>query len=155
MAATEQLVTAGAQLRGLVHDLLRERGPIRFDEFMELCLYHPEHGYYCRPGMTTGPGGDFYTSPDLHPAFGLLVARQIAELEQRTRLAGPGLFHVIEAGPGTGRLARDIIAGLAGEYPELARRVIYSLVEISPSLKLLQSATIQAEGRARSLAGLQ
>src|SRR4030095_4931809 len=135
-------MTQGEQLRTLVHELIRARGPIPFDQFMELCLYHPVHGYYCRPGMTTGPRGDFYTSPDLHPAFGLLIARQIAEIEMRTRQQDPGPFHVTEGGPGTGKLARAIINGLAAEYPELAERVIYTMIEISPSLKRLQSATI-------------
>ena len=148
-------MTAGAPLRALVHDVIREKGSIPFDEFMDLCLYHPVHGYYCRPGMTTGPSGDFYTSPDLHPAFGLLVGRQIAEIEERTRTNEPVPFHIIEAGPGTGRLARDIIAGLAEEYPALARRVIYTLVEISPSLKRLQAATIEAGGGQESVAGLR
>src|SRR5262245_40362384 len=118
---------------------------------METALYHPVHGYYCRPGASTGPEGDFYTSADLHPAFGLLLSRQIAEIARLSEgeTDGGAPFHLIECGPGSGRLARDIIAGLAAEHPSLARRTRYTLVEISPALRETQRATLdEAEARA-------
>jgi len=127
------------------------RGPIPFVEFMQAVLYHPMHGYYCRPEATTGPAGDFYTSPDVHPAFGLLMSRQIAEIAAETS-GGARFFHVIEAGPGTGKLARDIIEGLSLENPELARRVIYTLVEVSPSLRRAQEARLA--GTENTIAGI-
>ena len=136
-------VEPGAEsLRAWLRDRICAAGSIPFMEFMEAALYHPQLGYYCRPGMTTGPEGDFYTSPDLHPAFGLLLSRQIAEIAARTQADARSAFHVIEAGPGAGRLARDIIAGLATEHAALARRVVYTLVEISPSLRQMQRTTI-------------
>jgi len=131
-----------AALRSWILDRIRARGPIPFVEYMDAALYHPGLGYYCRPGMTTGPAGDFYTSPDLHPAFGLLLSRQIAELADRTAREADVPFHIVEAGPGTGRLARDIIAGLSCERPELARRTVYTLVEVSPALRDVQRKTI-------------
>src|SRR6476620_9379219 len=49
--------------------LLRERiarsGPIPFRRFMEMALYHPEHGYYRRGRDPFGPAGDFYTAEQL------------------------------------------------------------------------------------------
>ena len=41
-------------------------GTISFERFMELALYHPEHGYYRTPGRI-GTSGDFLTSPTIHP----------------------------------------------------------------------------------------
>jgi len=126
-----------------------------FARFMEAALYHPEHGYYCRPGATTGRAGDFYTSADVHPAFGRLLARQIAEIAERTARGPDGAFEVIEAGPGAGRMAGDVIEGLAAEHPELARRVVYTLVEISPSLREAQRVTLSDGGFARRVAGVR
>jgi SAM-dependent MidA family methyltransferase len=148
VAETGHVETSAASLRAWLRDRIRAAGSIPFVEFMEAALYHPQLGYYCRPGMTTGPEGDFYTSPDLHPAFGLLLSRQIAEIAARTQADARSAFHVIEAGPGVGRLARDIIAGLGAEHAALARRVVYTLVEISPSLRRMQRATIAAGGGA-------
>ena len=37
-----------------------------FRDFMEAALYDPEQGYYGR----RIPREDFYTAPELHPAFG-------------------------------------------------------------------------------------
>ena len=61
-------------LAELLLERIRASGPITFAEFMQDCLYHPEHGYYSRP--ETRRFADYYTSPDVHPVFGRLVARQ-------------------------------------------------------------------------------
>lgn len=126
-----------------------------FVEFMDAALYHPSLGYYCRPGVTTGREGDFYTSPDLHPAFGLLLSRQISQIAARTSRDPSTPFHIIECGPGTGRLARDIISGLALENAKLADRTSYTLVEISPTLRALQQRTLEASRAAETLAGIE
>ena len=49
---------------------------------MELSLYHPEFGYYARAARKTGRAGDFFTSVDVGPIFGELLARQLAEMWQ-------------------------------------------------------------------------
>src|SRR5688572_26141686 len=67
-----------------IQHAIRESGPVTFASFMQEALYHPEHGYYARPGMTTGASGDYYTSSDLTPAFGRLLTRQIVEIAERT-----------------------------------------------------------------------
>jgi len=137
-----------------LEERIGSRGPIPFSDFMEAALYHPAHGYYCRPGAGTGPAGDFYTSPDLHPAFGTLVSRQIAQiLEKAAQDDGP--VRVIEAGPGSGRLARDIMAGLGSELPDLARRATYTLVEVSPSMRQAQERILGDAGAAHRWAGVE
>ncbi|MFQ5700253.1 MAG: class I SAM-dependent methyltransferase [Acidobacteriota bacterium] len=140
-------------LRALLHERIRAEGPIPFDRFMETALYHPVHGYYCRRGVTTGAAGDFYTSPDVHEAFGRLVSRQIAEIADLALGEENGSFEIVEAGPGRGALARDIIAALAEERPDLARRTTYTLVEISPALKDVQEETLSG-GAARAMRGI-
>ena len=45
---------------------------------MEAALYHPEHGYYRRPGRDPfGNEGDFFTAEQLQPVFGILIAARI------------------------------------------------------------------------------
>ena len=47
---------------------------------MDLALYHPEFGYYARAAQRSGRAGDFFTSVDVGPLFGELLAVQIAEM---------------------------------------------------------------------------
>ena len=68
------------ELREVIADRIRTSGPISFAEFMELSLYHPELGYYARAAQKTGRAGDFFTSVDVGPIFGTLLAKQFAEM---------------------------------------------------------------------------
>src|ERR687896_1405495 len=105
------------ELRELIADRIRSGGPISFAEFMELALYHPTLGYYARAAQRTGRAGDFFTSVDVGPIFGQLLARQFAEMWQILQLGSdPGTstgvrpqFDLVEAAAGSGRLARDIL----------------------------------------------
>ena len=54
-------------LKQLLVERLRRSGPITFERYMALCLYHPEFGYYTRGQERTGVAGDYFTSSDLHP----------------------------------------------------------------------------------------
>ena len=67
-------------LRRKIEQAIRERGPIPFSRYMEICLYDPELGYYSRDAEQFGKAGDFYTSSDVHAVFGRLLARQFEEL---------------------------------------------------------------------------
>ena len=58
---------------------------------------------------------DYYTSADLHPIFGRLLARQFCEMWEQ--MGRPAQFTIVEAGAGTGRLAEHILEfcrGFAG-----------------------------------------
>ena len=73
-------------LRELIADRIRTGGPISFAEFMDISLYHPELGYYARAAQKTGRAGDFFTSVDVGPIFGELLAKQFAEMWQILQL---------------------------------------------------------------------
>jgi SAM-dependent MidA family methyltransferase len=94
--------------RDAVADAIRDHGPITFAEYMDLALYGPG-GFYERPPI--GPDGDFVTSPHVHPIFGELLARAIADLH--VRLGEPRPFLVTEVGAGDGTLARQLIGPLS------------------------------------------
>jgi SAM-dependent MidA family methyltransferase len=74
---------------------------------MDMSLYHRELGYYMTEKSRTGPHGDYYTSPHLHPIFGWLLANQLDEIK---RIMGdPDEFTVLEIGAGKGFLAEGIV----------------------------------------------
>ena len=49
-------------------------------EFVETALYHPQLGYYASARQRSGRAGDFFTSVDLGPLFGELLAAQFVEM---------------------------------------------------------------------------
>src|SRR5262249_49379101 len=61
-------------------DLIRERGPLTVAAFMDLALYDSVSGYYARAARRSGRAGDFFTSVDVGPLFGELIAVQLAEM---------------------------------------------------------------------------
>ena len=127
-------------LRKEIVNLINKRGKITFADFMELALYHPEHGYYTSGNEKIGKKGDYYTSSDVHPVFGELIARQ---LEQMWRLMGKGRFTVVEMGAGKGRFCYDIINFIKKKFPEFFEEVDYKIVEISQNLIERQSSTLK------------
>jgi SAM-dependent MidA family methyltransferase len=94
----------------LIRAEIERDGPITFARFMERALYEPGLGYYAVSATRPTRAGDFLTAPELHPIFGLTVARQIDEM---WRLMGrPRPFVVREYGAGTGALYLAIVDGL-------------------------------------------
>src|SRR4051794_12030301 len=87
----------------LLTDEIRARGPIPFRRFMEVALYHPEHGYYRRTTDPFGKEGDFYTAEQIQPVFGILMAARIRDLFQT--LGKPSDFTVVELGAGRREMA--------------------------------------------------
>ncbi len=116
----------------LIAEAIRERGRITFAQFMDMALYHPKWGYYMRPEARIGPRGDFYTSPHVHPLFGLLVGDQLAQMWDL--LDHPNPFAIVEFGAGQGLLARDILDGLSRRHPACLNSTRYIIVERSPHL---------------------
>ena len=81
-------------------------GTIPFERFMELALYHPEHGYYRKSGRI-GSQGDFLTSPAIHPMFGWAIASWCEWIWQQ--LDEPDTFTIFEPGAGEGALGSAIL----------------------------------------------
>lgn len=121
-----------SELREIIEQEIRERGPIPFSRYMELCLYHPQLGYYRRHAGQFGKAGDFYTSSDVHAVFGRLLARQF---EQMWRLLGsPDPFFLLEIGPGRGLFCRDVLDWSAKKFSEFFAALRYFLSEDSAAL---------------------
>jgi SAM-dependent MidA family methyltransferase len=114
-------------LKTFLLETLHRSGPITFERYMSLCLYHPEHGYYMQARERTGVAGDYFTSPDLHPIFARLLARQAMEMWEI--LGRPAPFTWVEMGPGRGWFARDFLRWLRNAQPELFGTLEYVAVE--------------------------
>ena len=116
-------------LAALLAERIRRFGPITFAEYMRECLYHPVHGYYSQPESRRF--ADYYTSVDVHPIFGRLLARQFAQMWEQ--LERPSEFQLVEAAAGTGRLAGQVLDFAQGKLPEFYQALHYVAVERSPA----------------------
>jgi SAM-dependent MidA family methyltransferase len=129
---------SGDALAAILVRKIRDSGPITFAEFMRECLYHPEHGYYSR--ANTRHLNDYYTSVDVHPIFGRLLARQLAEMWEL--LGSPQAFFAVEAGAGVGRLAGHILDFAARALPAFYARLEYVAVERSAARRAEHAARL-------------
>ena len=77
-------------LARLIAARIRLSGPLRLDEYMRLCLLHPEHGYYATRDPF-GAAGDFTTAPEISQMFGEMLGLALAQawLDQ-----GLSLIHI-------------------------------------------------------------
>lgn len=153
MNATVRERRAGAAawtpLARALAERIRGRGPIPFAEYMRECLYHPEFGYYSKPESRRF--ADFYTSVDVHPIFGRLLARQLAEMWDAVGRSSE--FYVVEAGAGTGRLAAQILDFAEGKLPEFYGALRYYAIEQSAARRERHRESLQTHldnGRAQS-----
>ena len=112
---------------------------------MALALHHPEVGYYALRSPL-GAQGDYYTSPELHPAFAALLGRQVEQLWKT--LGRPSPFVVHEAGPGSGRFARDLLDWLGDSRSNLYGAMRYQLDESSDRLRHEQREALLRGGHA-------
>ena len=130
-------------LREVIRERIRTAGPLPFAAYAELALYHPELGYYSRAARRSGRAGDFFTSVDLGPLFGTLLAAQLAEMWRLLRSTdGTARFDLVEAAAGNGRLARDVLDAAAADESEFYRAIDLHLVERSRAARDAQAATL-------------
>jgi len=138
---SETIVTrprAQTPLEELLAERVRASGSITFAEYMRECLYHPLHGHYAKAEAERFV--DFYTSVDVHPVFGRLLARQAAEMWER--LERPVEFFLVEVGAGTGRLAAQILDFSRRVLPEFYDALEYIAVEPSATRRRSAEAAV-------------
>ncbi|MEM1081936.1 MAG: SAM-dependent methyltransferase [Pseudomonadota bacterium] len=128
------LAEFSTQLCNRIVNAMAPVGHLRFDQFMSMALYEPELGYYMNDRPKFGTAGDFVTAPEQ----GALFAQGLALGLGSVIPALPQHWVLVEAGPGTGALARDLL--LALDAPP-AR---YLMIEPSPRLRAQQRQTLAA-----------
>ena len=134
-------------LEELLAERIRRFGPIPFADFMRECLYHPVHGYYSK--SESQRFADYYTSVDVHPIFGRLLARKFAGMWEK--LDRPDQFALVEAGAGVGRLALHILDFCEAKLPEFYGAVNYVVVERSASRREQTTARLSRHATASRL----
>jgi SAM-dependent MidA family methyltransferase len=122
----------------LIAGRIAAQGPMRLDDYMALCLGHPEHGYYTGRDPLGG-AGDFTTAPEISQMFGEIVGAWAAQvwLDQ----GRPHPVILAELGPGRGTLMRDALRA-AVVLPGFREAARVWLVETSPALRARQAEAL-------------
>jgi len=129
--------TGAAHSRAVVEAVaarIERDGPLPLDRYLELVLYAPGLGYYAAGATKLGAAGDFVTAPELGDVFARCLRVPVAEA---LRALDGG--DVLELGAGSGRMASDLLAGLA-QLDALPAR--YRILEVSADLAERQRACI-------------
>ncbi|MBV8924897.1 MAG: SAM-dependent methyltransferase [Bradyrhizobium sp.] len=131
-------MTEFSPLRSEIRKLIKSSGPMPVWRYMELCLMHPEHGYYLSRDPL-GREGDFTTAPEVSQMFGELLGLWAASIWKT--LGSPPLLRLIELGPGRGTMIADALRAMR-VLPPLYQALSVDLVEINPVLRQKQQAAL-------------
>lgn len=119
----------------LIKTQIVESGPLSVADYMELCLSHPEHGYYMKH-TPFGREGDFVTSPEVSQIFGEMLGLWCADVW--SQLHGlpkydSARWQLVEMGPGRGTLMKDALRA-SKALPGFHEAVSVQMIETSPRL---------------------
>lgn len=128
-------------LERIIRAEIETKGPISFERFMELALYHPVYGYYMRERMPWERAGDYITAPQLTAIFGELISLQLREFWEL--MGRKRDFFVVEIGPGDGKLARDILLFLREHDAQFFNSIRYVLVEKNEHFRQIQKKNLE------------
>jgi SAM-dependent MidA family methyltransferase len=122
-----------------IRSLIGIAGPMPIAEYMQLCLTHPQYGYYTTRDPL-GARGDFITAPEISQMFGELIGLWLASVWQQ--LGAPENVRLIELGPGRGTMLIDALRA-AKRVPGFLTAIVLHLVEISPELRRMQQERLE------------
>jgi NADH dehydrogenase [ubiquinone] 1 alpha subcomplex assembly factor 7 len=114
-------------------------GSIGVGTYMELCLTHPERGYYITRDPF-GAAGDFTTAPEISQMFGELIGLWAAAVWRA--MDSPTALHLVELGPGRGTMMVDALRA-ARVVPQFRDALAVHLIEISPALERQQRRALE------------
>jgi NADH dehydrogenase [ubiquinone] 1 alpha subcomplex assembly factor 7 len=131
-------VTENSPLQSEIKKLIKTSGPMPVWRYMDLCLTHPQYGYYISRDPL-GREGDFTTAPEVSQMFGELLGLWAASVWKA--IGQPPLLRLIELGPGRGTMMADALRALR-VLPPLYQSLSVHLVEINPMLREKQKSTL-------------
>ena len=101
-------LTVPVSLKDLIQNRISSAGPVPFEVFMEMALYHPNLGFFASDRLRSEKAGDFLTSPEVSRLFGETLAVYV--IRERERVGEP--FQLVEVGAGSGSLLRPLLANV-------------------------------------------
>ena len=113
------------ELENTIIKEIKEKGPITFENFMNIALYDKKNGYYSAGKAEIGKKGDFYTSPHVHTSFGEIIANFILKAKN---YVDNKKFTIVEIGSGKGYLALDILNHIYSNSDEY-NNINYIIIE--------------------------
>lgn len=128
-------------LKNILIYKIKNEGPITIDEYIRLCLSHPEYGYYIKKDPL-GAKGDFITSPEISQLFGEMVGVWVAT--NWLNMGAPKI-KIIELGPGRGTLMADLLRATKN-VKNFHESIEIKLVESSPVLRKKQEESLSKFG---------
>ncbi|MEH2479184.1 NADH dehydrogenase [ubiquinone] 1 alpha subcomplex assembly factor 7 [Nitrobacteraceae bacterium AZCC 2146] len=131
-------MTETSPLQDEIKKLIKSAGPMPVWRYMQLCLTHPQYGYYVSRDPL-GREGDFTTAPEVSQMFGELLGLWSASVWRA--IGSPPFLNLIELGPGRGTMMADALRALR-VLPPLYQALSIHLVEINPVLRDKQKATL-------------
>ena len=133
-------MTEYSPLQSEIKKLIKSSGPMPVWRYMELCLTHPQHGYYMSRDPL-GREGDFVTAPEVSQMFGELLGLWAASVWKT--MGSPAPLRLVELGPGRGTMMADALRALR-VLPPLYQTLTVHMVEINPVLREKQRETLSS-----------
>jgi SAM-dependent MidA family methyltransferase len=133
---SELQVSAPPLLSLIKKEIDEAAGAVSFRRFMELALYHPEHGYYASGKSQIGREGDFFTSVSLGSIYGRLLGSVCREAWET--LGRPSPFTIVEQGANNGSMSADILGTVHDGDKDFSRAMRLVIIEPFPKNQELQ-----------------
>ncbi len=99
----------------ILREVQQRGGEVDFRQFMELALYHPEHGYYCSAATPWGRDRDFLTAPTASGWYPATWAGFLAELVRRA----DSTCNLVDVAAGDGSFLTAVLDGLGIGAPTI------------------------------------
>ncbi|MEC9246455.1 MAG: class I SAM-dependent methyltransferase [Pseudomonadota bacterium] len=126
-------------LKDRIRAQIETAGPMSVADYMALCLFDPDEGYYTTR-EPFGADGDFTTAPEISQMFGELCAIWLYTAWQAS--GAPKTPVVAEIGPGRGTLMKDMLRTWAKIDPAFGKQMRLFMIEASPRLSDVQRRTL-------------
>lgn len=126
-------------IRNEIFKITQFRSYVPIDEFMEIILTKHSDSYYKSKNPFDLEQGDFITSPQISQMFGEMIGVWV--YNQWNKLGCPSHINLVELGPGTGALMRDLLSVL--RKTDMFSAVDVCLYEVNPKLILIQKKMLE------------